>query len=177
MGHLLGGWTIAPVFTAGSGLPITFGTINGGGQAFGEGDSVNFFGYGFRRMPFRSNHPTAPVRVTSFTAASVGTDGVDGANMFADPAAAYATTSASRSLGTIPTTAASAFLRGLPYWNVDLSVKKMFKITERFSAELRSSSPTSSTTTSSATRLPPLAQAARRLILVLHPVSDRCRAQ
>ncbi len=46
LGHLAGGWTIAPVFTAGSGLPITLGTINGGGQAFGEGDSVNFFGYG-----------------------------------------------------------------------------------------------------------------------------------
>ena len=46
LGHVLGGWTIAPVFTAGSGLPITLGTINGGGQAFGEGDSSNFFGYG-----------------------------------------------------------------------------------------------------------------------------------
>ncbi len=46
VGHLLGGWTIAPVFAAGSGLPITLGTINGGGQAFGEGDSLNFFGYG-----------------------------------------------------------------------------------------------------------------------------------
>ena len=46
LGHVLGGWTIAPVFTAGSGLPITLGTVNGGGQAFGEGDSVNFFGYG-----------------------------------------------------------------------------------------------------------------------------------
>ena len=27
--------------------------------------------------------------------------------------------------------------RGLPYWNVDLSVKKMFKITERFNAEFQ----------------------------------------
>ena len=46
LGHLLGGWTFAPIFTAGSGLPITLGTANGGGQAFGEGDSVNFFGNG-----------------------------------------------------------------------------------------------------------------------------------
>src|SRR5664279_2736911 len=45
-GHLLGGWTFAPVFTTGSALPVTLGTINGGGQAFGEGDSVNYFGYG-----------------------------------------------------------------------------------------------------------------------------------
>ena len=34
-GHVLGGWTISPIFTAGTGLPITLGTINGGGQAFG----------------------------------------------------------------------------------------------------------------------------------------------
>jgi hypothetical protein len=27
--------------------------------------------------------------------------------------------------------------RGKPYWNVDLSVKKMFKVTERFSAEFQ----------------------------------------
>src|SRR5215469_3544666 len=30
-----------------------------------------------------------------------------------------------------------ALYRGMPYWNVDLSVKKMFKVTERFSAEFR----------------------------------------
>ena len=40
LGHVLGGWTIAPVFTTASGLPITLATVNGGGQAFGEGDSV-----------------------------------------------------------------------------------------------------------------------------------------
>ena len=28
-------------------------------------------------------------------------------------------------------------MRGLNYWNVDLSVKKMFKITERFSTEFQ----------------------------------------
>ena len=46
MGHVLGGWTFAPIFTAGSGLPVTLGTVNGGGQAFGEGDSSNFFANG-----------------------------------------------------------------------------------------------------------------------------------
>src|SRR5262249_30277141 len=44
MGHLLGGWTMAPIFTAGSGSAITLGTINGDGQAFGEGDSSNYAG-------------------------------------------------------------------------------------------------------------------------------------
>jgi hypothetical protein len=35
LGRLLGGWTFSSVFAAGSGLPITLITINGGGQAFG----------------------------------------------------------------------------------------------------------------------------------------------
>ena len=46
LGHVLGGWTFAPIFTAGSGLPVTLGTVNGGGQAFGEADSTNFFANG-----------------------------------------------------------------------------------------------------------------------------------
>ncbi len=45
-GRLLDGWTYAPIFVARSGLPMTLGTVNGGGQAFGEGDSVSFFGNG-----------------------------------------------------------------------------------------------------------------------------------
>lgn len=46
MGHFLGGSSFAPIFTAGSGLPVTLGTSKGGGQAFGEGDSVNFLANG-----------------------------------------------------------------------------------------------------------------------------------
>ena len=38
-GRLLGGWSFAPIFTAGSGLPLEINTTNGDGQAFGEGDS------------------------------------------------------------------------------------------------------------------------------------------
>ena len=46
LGHVLGGWTFAPIFTAGTGLPVTLGTLNGGGQAFGEADSSSFFANG-----------------------------------------------------------------------------------------------------------------------------------
>jgi len=46
LGHILGGWTFSPIFTAGSGLPITLGALNGGGQAFGEADSTNFYANG-----------------------------------------------------------------------------------------------------------------------------------
>src|SRR5215469_4617013 len=91
LGHLAGGWTFAPVFTAGSGLPITLGSLNGGGQAFGEGDSSNFFGYGVSENAI----PITPANVGQGSAHynTPGSNGVgDGGlpvNMFANPAQAY----------------------------------------------------------------------------------------
>jgi hypothetical protein len=38
---------------------MTLGTINGGGQAFAEGDSLNFFGYGNSGTRFLSVLPTS----------------------------------------------------------------------------------------------------------------------
>ncbi len=134
MGHLLGGWTIAPVFTAGSGLPVGLLTVNGGGQAFGEGDSNNFIGYGFgeNAIPIKPfNGSGSRYFIHSGT---VGIDGVNGANMFADPAAAYANVR-QPILGYDTNDGGMGFLRGLPYWNVDLSVKKRFQVTERFSVD------------------------------------------
>jgi hypothetical protein len=136
VGHLLGGWTFAPVFTAGSALPITLGTINGGGQAFGEGDSVNFFGYGVSEnaipiTPFNSHGSRYFI-----SGDGVGTAGLNGANMFADPAAAF-NNIRQPILGYDTRQGGFGVVRGLPYWNVDFSVKKLFRITERFSTEFQ----------------------------------------
>jgi hypothetical protein len=137
VGHLLGGWTIAPVFTAGSGVPMTLGTINGGGQAFGEGDSVNFFGYGISENAI----PITPVYGNGsrhfVSGNGIGTSGLGGANIFADPAAAL--NNIRQPILGLDTRDGGfgSIYRGLPYWNVDMSVKKMFKITERFSTEFQ----------------------------------------
>jgi hypothetical protein len=124
-GHLLGGWTFAPVFVAGSGLPITLGTINGGGQAFGEGDSVNFFGYGV-------SENAIPVGQLP----SVGVHYTPGQlpNLFANPAAAY-NDFRQPILGLDTRDGGFGVVRGLPYWNLDFSLKKQFMITERVSFE------------------------------------------
>jgi hypothetical protein len=137
VGHLLGGWTIAPVFTAGSALPITLGTINGGGQAFGEGDSSNFFGYGNSENAI----PLSPANLGQgsrhfVSGNGIGTSGLNGANMFADPAAAY-NNIRQPILGYDTRQGGFGVYRGLPYWNIDLSVKKNFKITERLAAEFQ----------------------------------------
>ncbi len=135
-GHLLGGWTFAPVFTAGSALPITLGTVNGGGQAFGEGDSSNFFGYGVSENAI----PITPANLGQGSAHynTPGSNGVgDGGlpvNMFANPDAAYNNVR-QPILGYDTRDGGFGVYRGLPYWNLDFSMKKLFKITERFSAE------------------------------------------
>ena len=54
--------------------------------------------------------------------------------MFADPAAAF-NNIRQPILGYDTRQGGFGVYRGLPYWNVDLSVKKMFKISERFSVE------------------------------------------
>jgi hypothetical protein len=134
LGHIAGGWTIAPIFTAGSALPITLGTINGGGQAFGEGDSINFFGYGVSENAIPLSPQKGHGSRYFVSGNGIGTSGSGGANMFADPAAAF-NNIRQPILGYDTRQGGYGAYRGLPYWNVDLSVKKMFKISERFSIE------------------------------------------
>jgi len=129
-GHLLGGWTFAPIFTAGTGLPITLGTINGGGQAYGEGDSSNFYANGNSENAV----PVAPVHT--------GLHYVSGSfpNIFSsDPNAQVAAYNLFRQpiLGLDTHDGGWGVIRGLPYWNMDLSIRKNFKITERFNFEFQ----------------------------------------
>ena len=133
MGHLLGGWTLAPVFTAGSGLPLTLGTLYGG-QGFGEGDGLNYLGYGNSDNAI----PITPANLGQGSA-HYNTPGGGGGfpvNMFADPAAAYNNVR-QPILGFDTHDGGIGVYRGLPYWNVDMSLKKMFKITERVSTEFQ----------------------------------------
>jgi hypothetical protein len=138
VGHLLGGWTIAPIFTTGTGLPITLGTINGGGQAFGEGDSVNFFGYGVSENAIPIGQLPRPSRhnnVQGDPVTGIGTGGF-GVNIFQNPVATWNQVR-QPILGYDTKDGGFGVYRGLNYWNVDMSVKKMFKISERFSTEFQ----------------------------------------
>ncbi len=133
-GHLLGGWTFAPVFTAGSGLPMTLGTINGGGQAFGEGDSVNFFGYGVSENAIPIGQlPSVGVHYNVAGTNGIGTSGY-GLNLWSDPAAVWNSVR-QPILGLDSRDGGFGVVRGLPYWNLDFSMKKQFMITERVSFE------------------------------------------
>jgi hypothetical protein len=129
VGHVLGGWTFAPIFAAGTGVPIILGTINGGGQAFGEGDSTNFFGNGESEnaIPMKSLHGGTHYHY-------VGQTGPDFPNFFADPKAAYDSIR-QPILGYDTRDGGWGPIHGLGYWNVDMSVRKNFRITERVNLE------------------------------------------
>jgi hypothetical protein len=131
IGRILGGWTFAPIFTAGSGLPITLGTVNGGGQAFGEADSSNFFANGNSENAI----PVGPLP-------KVGIHKIAGSfpNAFSsDPAGQLAAYNSFRQpiLGLDTKDGGWGILRGLNYWNMDISIRKNFKITERVNFEFQ----------------------------------------
>lgn len=146
LGRALGGWSIAPILTVGSGLPVpvipTDGNLQnqyqiGGGQAFGESDglsgtfsafenAVNMCGSGVGGSS-RHNNPTIPAG-SDFGQAFFNPPAP---NMFQNPAAVY---SCFRNpiLGIDSSDGGGAgILRGQKFWNVDLGVRKDIMVTER----------------------------------------------
>jgi Carboxypeptidase regulatory-like domain len=134
VGRLLGGWSFAPIFTAGSGLPLEVNTINGDGQSFGGADAVNFFDDENGILTCANNfgssrHNNVP------GSGGVGTAG--NVNMFANPQAVF-NCAREPILGLDSGKGGAGILRGMPFWNVDFQVKKNIHINERFSAEVQS---------------------------------------
>ncbi|MGZ4826625.1 MAG: outer membrane beta-barrel protein [Terriglobales bacterium] len=154
LGHLLGGWSVAPTFAAGSGAPIgcnlatgAGGNVNAyggtGSQEFGAGDGENFFTSAnclFTKNPgggSSSAHYNVNGGTDSFgNAVGTNTAGSGGAaiNIFSNPVAAWNSVRAPI-LGFDTRTGGQGQLRGMPYWNVDIGIRKSFRITERFTAE------------------------------------------
>jgi hypothetical protein len=119
VGHLLGGWKFSPIFTAQSGVPLQVGVVSVGGcQAFGE---VNC-----------SSGTTSENAI--LLAPYNGGNSVHGTgtnlNLFANPAAVQAQFRPPL-VGLDTQTGGAGILRGLPSWNLDVSVGKEFRITER----------------------------------------------
>jgi hypothetical protein len=141
LGRILGGWTIAPLFTARTGLPQRLSTSTNG-ESFGEiysGQTANYEGAaGFK--PFTGGN-SAQYNVTPSSAcatpggnASVGTSGTTGVNMFKDPCAVY--NEFRRPVLGLDTGSGGFGIRGFPYWNLDATVSKDFKVRESIGATL-----------------------------------------
>jgi hypothetical protein len=135
IGRLAGGWTFAPVVTAGSGQPLVC-TTNNSGQNFGGEDGSTFTDS--ETCIFSKSLPAIQHTYRGVTGSSVGTavkgSGSAAVNMFANPDAIYALARAPI-LGYDTKDSLSSTMSGLGYLNLDFSVKKEMRIWEKYSVE------------------------------------------
>jgi hypothetical protein len=146
-GKLLDGWSISPFITAQSGFPIGIGYTEGGNcssacQAFGQVGNVSSSSSAFESAiplaPYNGGH-SAHLGVTGSSvtlngvSTNVGTNNTSQVNLFADPASVWA--NFRRCVLGVDTSCGSVGnLRGLNRWNVDATIAKDLKFTERVGA-------------------------------------------
>jgi hypothetical protein len=154
LGHILGGWTISPLFSAQSGGPTSVSYTEGsctGCEAFGEVTTPGTSGTGSTseaavglmpytgKMATRYNiYPTGTQGnnlVEGVAAVGTKTAGYFGLNAFSDPAAVWDEFRPCV-LG-YDARCGSGSLRGLPTWNLDANVVKDFSVyKERVGAQV-----------------------------------------
>jgi len=130
VGHVLGGWTISPLFTAQSGAPLcayyTEGTLTGTqSQAFGESSSggISAANAGDCAVGSAPLTGTPSAYYNNAGSGGVGTNNPQAINMYSNPAAVLAELRPCV-LGMDTNCGGYGNLRGLPTWNLDASVLK-----------------------------------------------------
>jgi hypothetical protein len=142
LGRVAGGWSIAPLFTARSGLPLQVNDNNGGYEAFGEsgtdGGNTGQYESAVPSAVFTGGN-TPQYNVQKVAAASnplsVATSGTTGMNLFNNPLAVF-NEFRQPILGLDTDSGGSGALRGPGYWNLDLTVSKNIRIAERINGTL-----------------------------------------
>jgi hypothetical protein len=124
IGHIAGGWSLAPILAIGSGEPIGCGTQTDG-QSFGSADGRNYFT--IENCVFTKALGGGSSSLHPNSGSNAGTVGF---NIFGNADAVLAT-ARPPILGLDNSTGGIGMLRGLPYWNVDMRLTKDFKIRER----------------------------------------------
>jgi hypothetical protein len=134
LNYVIKGWSIAPIVNIASGLPLK--VLTGSGQEFGQGGSTNSAGAIPTAQDTFGNSVHSNVVGDSKTQVGINgnsASGGSGLNLFANPLAVFNSfRPAMISLDT--TSGAGGQLRGLPRWNVDVSVSRRFQVNERWSA-------------------------------------------
>ena len=142
MGRLLGGWSIAPIFIAQTGSPLQVSSGTGTSsncQSFGETSCNGNVSYENAVLiaPYTGGN-SANYNVTVASGAGIngnGSKGGSGINMFSDPNAVYGQFRR-LVLGIDHNAGGAGRVRGFPTWNVDMTLSKDFRATERISATL-----------------------------------------
>jgi hypothetical protein len=142
LGHMLGGWSFAPMFTAQSGAPleVSLGTgSNTDCQSFGEmySNTAQSYENAVLTVPYTGgNSSHYNVSVTSGAGINGNASrGGSGINMFADPNAVYGEFRR-LILGIDHNAGGAGRVRGMPQWNLDMSVAKDFHATEQVGVTL-----------------------------------------
>ncbi len=120
MGHLLGGWKLSPIFSAQSGLPLEV-NVGNDCQAFGEVNCSS--GATSENALLLSPYKGGNSVHGTGTSLNLFANGPAEANQFRAPL-----------VGLDNQTGGAGILRGLPTWNLDVSVGKEFRMTERLNA-------------------------------------------
>jgi hypothetical protein len=128
MGRLLGGWTLATIFTAGSGTPTEPLTTFGDSQSYGGADGI---GFGNNENAV----PVGPISAHSHAYANSPSNAYP-VNEFKKGTAEYSNWR-NPILGLDSKDGGAGILNGLPYWNMDLSIKKNIRVAETISLELQ----------------------------------------
>ncbi len=135
LGRVAGGWTFAPIVTAGSGGPVYCNTFTDA-QSWGAGDGANYYDNEqcVFTTPYNAGH-TAHYGITGDATTGVGTaTSVTPVNMFANPLSVWNQVRAPI-LGIDTKNPGQGPFMGLPYWNMDAQIKKNFRIAESTSFE------------------------------------------
>ena len=137
VGQLLNGWSVSPFLSARSGAPTRINWSGAGGcgadcQAFGETGNSNGGASGFESaIPIGPYNIQATANRGVLGSNGIGTTNPEGINMFANPEAVY--NMFRRCVLGLDTSCGGGVgnLRGLNRWNVDATLAKDIKITER----------------------------------------------
>ena len=128
--RLIGGWSVSPVYSWASGLPNAF--WDGSYQEWGNGN----FGTGASMVPLvNTANLSNSVHSGVTPSGGVGSNGVAGLNLYADPAAVF-NSFRPPLVGIDGRTMEGGQLRGQTRWSFDLGITKDTKITERLSSQL-----------------------------------------
>ncbi|MGA9713494.1 MAG: hypothetical protein WBR31_17010, partial [Candidatus Sulfotelmatobacter sp.] len=128
MGRVLGGWSFASVFTAGSPQPFEIYTTTGDGQEYGAGDNINFFGNenAVQIAPITHGHAYYNSPANGALPVNMFKEGISAVNDFRNPI-----------LGLDNKDGGNGNIFGLPYWNLDFSIRKNIRVAEGVSVELQ----------------------------------------
>jgi hypothetical protein len=137
LSRIISGWTISPILTFGTGLPLPLTTGSGQeqGQAFDANISATAIPIGIQASSLSNSPHFGVVGTGNIATNGNASNGGANNNIFADPAAVYAEFRPFI-LGIDQRTGGSGILRGLMRYNLDLGVTKDTRFTERIGAQL-----------------------------------------